>query len=145
MLLRRGLKLTLHGGGFQRKRYLYAGDAANAFNVILHRGIKGDIFNLGSCDEISNRDLAAYLVDLANPPGSDSSSGGSSPSSSLDAWITTMPGRPYADSGSGLDCTKLRSLGWEQKVSFEQGLRRTFDWYAVYGDTWWGDLSKSLA
>lgn len=139
MLLRRGFKLTIHGGGFQRKRYLYAGDAANAFNVILHKAGNGEIFNLGSYDEISNRDLSARLIDLVTSPGSDSSSG---QSANLEAWIKTIPGRPYADSGSKLDCEKLRSLGWDQQVGFEEGLRRTVEWYSAYGDTWWGDISK---
>lgn len=107
MLLRQGFKLTIHGGGFQRKRYLYAGDAANAFNVILHKAGNGDIFNLGSYDEISNRDLSACLTDLVVSLGSNSSSG---ESANLDAWIKTIPGRPYADSGSRLVCEKLRSF-----------------------------------
>ncbi|KAL9126724.1 MAG: hypothetical protein Q9217_004269 [Psora testacea] len=139
MLLRKGLKLTLHGGGLQRKRYLYAGDAVNAFNVILHKGSNGDIFNLGSYDEISNRNLSARLIDIVNLPGSDSSSG---KRSNLDAWIRTVPGRPYVDSGSRLDCSKLRSLGWDQKVGFDEGLQRTVEWYSAYGDTWWGDIDK---
>ena len=140
MLLQRGLKLTLHGGGYQRKRYLYAGDAANAFNVILHQGVGGEIYNLGSPDEISNRDLCAILLEHVNPSGSDSSSD----ASSLDDWIQTTPGRPYVDSGNRLDCSKLRSLGWDQKIGFDEGLQRTVDWYSAHGDTWWGDIGKKL-
>lgn len=140
MLLQRGLKLTLHGGGHQRKRYLYAGDAANAFNIILHQAVGGDIFNLGSPDEISNRDLCAILLEHVNPSGSDSSSD----SSSLDEWIQTTPGRPYVDSGNRLDCSKLRSLGWDQKIGFDLGLQRTVKWYSAHGETWWGDISKKL-
>lgn len=142
MLLRHGFKLTLHGGGFQRKRYLYAGDAANAFNVILHKAVSGDIFNPGSYDEISNRDLSARLIDLVTSPSSDSSSG---ESTNLEDWIKTVPGRPYADSGSLLDCGKLRNLGWDQLVGFEEGLRRTVEWYSAYGDCWWGDIGKIFA
>ena len=108
MLLQHGQKLTLHGGGHQRKRYLYAGDAANAFNTILHKATAGEVYNLGSYDEISNRDLAAKILECVRPPGGDPSGGGAS----LDAWIQTVPGRPYTDSGSGLDCEKLRALGW---------------------------------
>lgn len=140
MLLQYGQKLTLHGGGQQRKRYLYAGDAANAFNTILHKAAAGEVYNLGSYDEISNRDLAAKILECISPPDSDSSS----EDVSLDAWIQTMPGRPYEDSGSGMDCEKLRALGWEQKVGWEEGLSRTVEWYSAHGKTWWGDLGKTF-
>ena len=140
MLLRHKLKLTLQGGGFQRKRYLYVGDVANAFNVILHRGKHGDVFNLGSDDEISNRDLAARLIDIVNPDGDSSSPNGDQVG--IDAWIKAMPGRPYVDSGAGLDCRKLQALGWEPQVSLDMGLKRTADWYAVHGDSWWSDISR---
>ncbi|KAG7002089.1 dTDP-4-amino-4,6-dideoxygalactose transaminase [Physcia stellaris] len=138
MLLQHREKLTMHGGGTQRKRYLYAGDAANAFNVLLHRGVAGKIYNLGSSTQISNRDLGATLLNYVNLGGSDSSSD----SSSLDSWIETVPGRPYADSNSGLDCRKLKALGWEPRVPWEEGLRRTVEWYARFGDTWWKDAAR---
>ena len=143
MLLRRGLKLTLHGEGLQRKRYLYASDAANAFNTILHNGLNGDVFNLGSYDEISNRDLSAHLVEMVTALRNGSMNGHGH-GSDVEAWIKTIPGRPFKDLGSRLDCEKLRALGWEQKVSWEDGLKRTVDWYNRHGDTWWGDISKTF-
>ncbi len=136
MLLRKGHKLTLHGGGAQCKRYLHAEDAANAFDAILHKAQSGEIFNLGSIDEISNRDLSTRLIDIVNPPGSDSSSGNSS---NIDDWIKITPGRPYTEKACGLDDSKLKSLGWHQNISFDDGLKQTVDWYFAHGDTWWGD------
>lgn len=139
MLLRRGRKLTLHGGGQQRKHYFYVSDAANALNALLHNGVSGEVYNLGSKDEISNRDISGALVNYVISPGSDSSSD----DSSLDSWIEAIPGRPYVDSSSRLDCSKLQALGWEQKVGWEEGLRRTVSWYSAYGDTWWGDIRQT--
>lgn len=91
----------------QRKRYLYASDAANAFDVILRKIDNENIFNLDSYDEISNRDLSARLTDLVASLGSNSSSG---ENANLDAWIKTISERPYANSGSRLNCEKLRSF-----------------------------------
>lgn len=139
MLLRRGRKLTLHGGGQQRKHYLYVGDAANALNALLHNGVNGQVYNLGSKDEISNRDISGALVHYVISPGSESPSD----DSTLDSWIETVPGRPYVDSGSRLDCSKLQALGWDQKVGWEEGLERTVGWYSAYGDTWWGDIGQT--
>lgn len=138
MLLQRGLKLPLHGGGGQTRRYLYAGDAANAFNIMLHRGKGGEIYNLGCGpqDELTNKALCGLLLQHVKPPGYEPSN--------VDAWILSAPDRPFVDRGCGLDCTKLRSLGWEQKVAFDEGLRRTVDWLAAHGESWWGDVGKTL-
>ena len=145
MLLQRGLKLTLHGDGHSCKGYLYAADAANAFNAILHRGKNGEIFNLGARTEISNRKLSAWLVDMVDIPrssGSSSSSRDSSSDKPLDAWIKTVPGRPYVERSSRLDCGRLEALGWTQNVGLDAGLRMTIDWYATHGEDWWGDVSR---
>lgn len=136
MLLRRGLKLPLYGSGDHTRRYLYAGDAANAFNVMLHRSGGGEIYNLGSYDELTNRELCAMLLKHVKPDGYDPSN--------VDAWILSAADRPFHDRGSGLDCSKLQSLGWEQKVDLDEGLRRTMEWYSVHGETWWGDVGKAL-
>ena len=53
-LLRRQRPMILHGDGSPTRRYLYAGDAADAFDTILHKGTLGQIYNVGSYDEISN-------------------------------------------------------------------------------------------
>lgn len=136
MLLRHGQKLPLQGAGDGSRRYLYAGDAANAFNVLIHKGTSGETYNLGSYDEVSHRKLCETLLELVKPPGYDSSG--------VEAWIDRKPGRPYVDSGSTMDVSKLRALGWDQKVSFDEGLKRTVQWYFAHGDTWWGDAVKNV-
>lgn len=136
MLLRRGLKLPLQGAGDGRRRYLHAADAANAFNVLLHQGVAGEVYNLGSDDEITHRKLCEKLLELVRPAGYDSSK--------VDAWIDSKPGRPYVDSSSLMDCSKIRALGWEQKIRFDDGLRRTVQWYSAYGDTWWGGAESAV-
>lgn len=139
MLLHRNLKLPLQGSGSQHRRYLYAGDAANALNILIHRGAGGSVYNLGSSDDITNRSLCTTLLKLIRPPGYDD--GGDK-----EAWIEAAPGRPVVGRGQGsaMDCSKLRALGWEQKVGLEEGLRRTVEWYAVHGETWWGDVGETL-
>ena len=136
MLLRHGQKLPLQGAGDGSRRYLYVGDAANAFNVLLHKGVAGETYNLGSYDQVSHRELCETLLALVKPPGYDKSG--------VEAWIDRKPGRPYVDSGSNMDVSKLRALGWEQNVSFAEGLKHTVQWYFAHGDTWWGDAVKSI-
>merc|ERR1712000_284054 len=138
-LLHRGQPVVLHGDGSPTRRYLYASDAADAFDTILHRGVLGQIYNVGSSDEISNLDLCHKLVDLIRPAASSSSSSGASR-----RWIKYTHDRPFNDRRYAVDASKLRRLGWSQKVGLEEGLRRTVDWYSQFGESWWGDITHVL-
>ena len=69
--LLRGRPLTLHGDGSNTRNYLYVEDCAAAFDVILHNGTIGHIYNIGSDNEVANVDLA---IAYARGDFSDSSS-----------------------------------------------------------------------
>ena len=45
--------------------------------------------------------------------------------------------------GYAVDGTKLRNLGWTQKVTFEEGLAATVDWYSKFS-SWWGPIDNTL-
>lgn len=125
--------MVLHGDGSPTRRYLYAGDAADAFDTILHRGALGQIYNVPSSDEISNLSLCSRLLDeMSLGAGAGTS------------WIKYTHDRPFNDHRYAVDGSKLRRLGWEQKTSFDEGLKATVQWYRVFGERWWGDISKVL-
>ncbi|KZF25864.1 NAD(P)-binding protein [Xylona heveae TC161] len=135
-LLQQKRKLLVHGDGRHTRRYLYAGDAADALDTILHRGAIGHTYNLASRDEISNLGLCAKLLGLFGLDGGDSRV--------FDAWVQHTKDRPFNDRRYAIDGSKLRNLGWEQKTTFDEGLRITVEWYRKYGTTWWGDISRIL-
>lgn len=135
-LLNRGQPLVLHGDGSPTRRYLFAGDAADAFDTILHKGAVGQIYNVGSYDEISNLSLCSKLLTYMKIPHSTQEE--------LHKWIKHTHDRPFNDRRYAVDGTKLRKLGWDQKTSFEKGLATTVDWYQKYGEKWWGDITKVL-
>ncbi|KAG5982942.1 hypothetical protein E4U55_001078 [Claviceps digitariae] len=135
-LLNRARPVVLHGDGSPTRRYLYAGDAADAFDTILHKGQIGHIYNVGSCDEISNLDLCAKLLDTMGIEQA-------SPTSAR-KWIKYTHDRPFNDRRYAVDGTKLRMLGWKQKTNLQDGLKTTVDWYCKYGESWWGDISHVL-
>ena len=126
-LLNRGHKLLLHGDGKHTRRYLYAGDAADAFDTILHKGTIGQIYNVGSSDEISNLTLCAELLKQF----------GLSDGKDISQYVSHVNDRPFNDRRYAVDATKLKSLGWQQKTSFEDGLKETVAWYKKFGETWW--------
>lgn len=124
------MPLFIHGDGKHTRRYLYAGDAASAFDTILHKGEIGQIYNVDSRDEISNLDLARRLLATFGLPGTD-------------AWIQHTRDRRFNDRRYAVDGTKLRQLGWTQKVTFEEGLAATVDWYRQFS-SWWGPIDNTL-
>jgi dTDP-glucose 4,6-dehydratase len=130
-LLERRKKLIIHGDGLNTRRYLYAGDAADAFDTILHQGGVGEIYNVGSRDEVSNVKLAEMMLGLFGREGDEEA-------------IQYVKDRPFNDKRYAVDATKLRGLGWEQKTGFEDGLKLTVEWYRRFGKTWWGDVESVL-
>ncbi|RYO92430.1 hypothetical protein DL764_008137 [Monosporascus ibericus] len=136
-LLNRKRPMVLHGDGTHTRRYLYAGDAADAFDTILHKGTLGQIYNVGSYDEISNIDLCRLLLKELRIPNENTQD--------FDKWVKYTQDRPFNDHRYAVDGTKLRQLGWKQKTPFAEGLRTTVGWYTRFGEEWWGDISKILS
>jgi len=128
---------VLHGDGTPTRRYLFAGDAADAFDTILHKGQMGQIYNVGSYDEVANRDLCVRLLEQFAIP--------SATPGDVQKWVKYTHDRPFNDHRYAVDGTKLRQLGWDQKTSFADGLRITVEWYRRFGEHWWGDISKVLS
>ncbi|KAK4462510.1 putative rhamnose biosynthetic enzyme [Cladorrhinum samala] len=136
-LLNRGKPVVLHGDGSPTRRYLFAGDAADAFDTILHKGHLGQIYNVGSYDEISNLDLCGKLLTEVGIPHETPED--------FTKWVKYTHDRPFNDHRYAVDGTKLRQLGWDQKTSFAEGLRITVQWYRQFGEHWWGDIGKVLS
>ena len=120
------MPVILHGSGVNARRYLFASDAADAFDTILHKGMIGEIYNVDSSDEISNLDLAHKLLGHFEIPTEDQAQ-----------WIQHVTDRPFNDMRYAVDARKLRSLGWTQKIGLEEGLQRTVEWYKTCGKGWW--------
>lgn len=133
-MLGRRLPLPLHGSGHHRRRYLYASDAADAFDTILHRGKIGEAYNIGSPYELSNSELCIRLLREFGVEGEDE----------VQKWVQHTKDRPFNDSRYAVDSRKLESLGWRPKVDLEEGLSKTVDWYRKFGEEWWGDVGKVL-
>ena len=96
----------------------------------------GQIYNVGSYDEISNLTLCSKLLTYLDIPHETQQE--------LHKWIKHTRDRPFNDHRYAVDGTKLRKLGWEQKTSFSDGMAITVDWYKKFGEQWWGDISKVL-
>lgn len=128
-LLSQQKRLPLQGNGKNTRRYLYAADACDAFDTILHKGIIGQVYNIPSADEISNLSLCSQMLGLFNTPDGNQDS--------LDTHVYYVTDRPFNDYRYAVNGDKLKQLGWKQKVSWDEGLRTTIDWYREFGHTFW--------
>lgn len=81
MRCRRGEPCCVHGDGEARRSFLYVEDVAEAFDLIMHQGKVGNIYNIGSRDCISVRDIADKICAATGQPGN----------------IETVPDRLYND------------------------------------------------
>ncbi|EAT88228.2 hypothetical protein SNOG_04468 [Parastagonospora nodorum SN15] len=136
MLLQRQQKLLLHGDGSPTRRYLYAGDIVDALDTIFHKGVIGQIYNIASKDEISNTEICHQLLDIFGLEHDTPAE--------LKEWVQHTEDRPFNDQRYATDGSKLAALGWEPKTSFDEGLKKTVDWYRRFGEVWWGDISRVL-
>lgn len=95
------------------------------------------MYNVGSYDEISNFALCSKLLKTLGIPHDQGDE--------FNKWVKYTHDRPFNDHRYAVDGTKLRQLGWDQKTSFEEGLKITVEWYQKFGEQWWGDISKVLS
>ncbi|BAT88966.1 hypothetical protein LR48_Vigan09g088200 [Vigna angularis] len=129
LLAMKGRILPIHGDGSNVRSYLYCEDVAEAFEIILHRGEVGHVYNIGTKKERRVIDVARDICRLFN----------------LDpeTRVKFVENRPFNDQRYFLDDEKLKNLGWSESTTWEEGLRKTLSWYVKNPD-WWGDVSGAL-
>ncbi|XP_067890475.1 dTDP-D-glucose 4,6-dehydratase-like isoform X2 [Heterodontus francisci] len=134
-LLQRNRKCCIHGTGVQARHFLYATDVAEAFLTILEKGEPGEIYNVGTNFKMSVIQLAKELVHLIKGTASESE---------VELWIEHVSDRPSNDFGYPMNSKKLHRLGWKPKVVWEEGIRKTIDWYQANFYNW-PDAEKALS
>ncbi len=107
--------LPVYGDGLQVRDWLYVYDHCTAVWKVLTEAPPGEIYNIGGCSEKTNLEVAKLILDRLGKPHS------------LIKHVTDRPGhdRRYA-----IDASKIiNQLNWAPSVTFEQGLKKTIDWY----------------
>jgi dTDP-glucose 4,6-dehydratase len=113
--LKRGEKITIQGDGSCIRAFLHAEDTAAAFIKILEKGKIGEIYNIG-CDEgmeYSILDVAKILIKKI-----------CGENIGYENWIEYIEDRPFNDKRYYISNSKLKELGWEIKINFEEGLNK---------------------
>jgi len=129
LLAMQGKPLPIHGDGSNVRSYLYCEDVAEAFECVLHKGVVGHVYNIGTKKERRVIDVAKDICELFNLDYKKS--------------IKMVDNRPFNDQRYFLDDKKLIELGWQERTAWVDGLQKTKDWYMSHPD-WWGDVSGAL-
>lgn len=115
--------VPVYGKGENIRDWLYVEDHAAAIDVIYHRGIPGETYNIGGNNEWKNIDLIRLLCKIM-----DSKLGRKAGES--EKLITFVKDRPGHDLRYAIDSSKLqKEFGWQPIPSFEAGLEKTVEWY----------------
>lgn len=115
--------LPVYGEGLNIRDWLYVEDHAVAIDLIFHKGLKGDTYNIGGLNEWTNIKLVKYLCDILDEK-LNREKGASQ------KLITHVKDRSGHDHRYAIDCNKLiTELNWKPSVTFEEGLNKTIDWY----------------
>ena len=112
--------LPVYGDGQQVRDWLHVADHCRALDLLLERGKPGDVYNIGGGNEMKNLDVTHRILELLDKPAS---------------LVQPVTDRPGHDRRYRLDTEKLRGLGWEPQVGFDDGLRAVVDWYR--DNEWW--------
>lgn len=115
------LPLPIWGQGNHMRDWLFVEDHCSALYLVMEKGNPGEIYNISANNPISNLEVSKAILELIPESKSE---------------IVFRGSRPADDIRYALDSTKIRQLGWEPKISFEEGLKLTIDWYKRNWD-WW--------
>jgi len=116
-------EIPVYGKGENTRDWLYVEDHARAIDLIFHKGVPGETYNIGGHNEWRNIDLIQLLCSVMDKK-LNRPQGGSA------RLISFVKDRSGHDLRYAIDASKIKNeLGWIPEVKFEQGLEKTVDWY----------------
>ena len=114
---RQDRELPVYGDGMQERDWLFVEDYCHAIALAVEHAQVGSIYNVSAGSPQPNLKIVRTILSHLGKPAS---------------LIKYVKDRPGHDRRYALDSSKIqRELGWEPQVSFEEGIRRTIDWYVL--------------
>ena len=121
------IPVPLYGDGRNVRDWLHVTDHCSALDLLIETGVNGEVYNVGGGNDVMNVDLTHRILDGLRKPAS---------------LIKPVADRLGHDRRYCVDTTKLRGLGWQPQVPFEEGLRETIDWYRT-NEWWWRPIKEN--
>jgi len=115
ILAKQNKKIPIYGKGTNVRDWIYVDDHCDAVSLVLFNGVSGKSYNISANNEIDNLTIVKKILKIMNKP---------------ETLIEFVEDRPGHDLRYSLDSTKISDqLGWKVKLSFEEGLEKTVQWY----------------
>ncbi len=122
-----GKKVPVYGDGKQVREWIYTQDHCSAVDTILHKGVEGEVYNIGTEREFENIDIVKRILDVLGMN---------------EGFIEYVKDRPGHDRRYSLDTSKLRNeLGWKPEIEFDQGIKDTVEWFKN-NEAWWKEIKS---
>jgi dTDP-glucose 4,6-dehydratase len=124
-----GLKVPVYGDGLQVRDWLYVQDHCKAIDIVLHAEQKNETYVVGGLTEdVPNIEIVKMILNIM---GQD------------EDMIEFVKDRPGHDRRYSVNWTKInQNLGWKPSVTFEEGLKKTVEWYQN-NRGWWEPLKQA--
>ena len=117
--------LPVYGNGANVRDWLYVEDHCSAIDLVIRKGREGEIYNVGGHNEKSNIDVVKIILSALGKP---------------ESLIEFVKDRPGHDMRYAIDPAKIqKELGWSPRTKFEDGIKKTIDWY-LDNKEWWNAI-----
>jgi UDP-glucose 4,6-dehydratase len=112
-LLKQGKKCTIHGDGSSLRSFIHVYDVCTAVDLILHKGVIGEIYNIGSEseNELSVLEITKILI-----------KGIHNSQDNFDKYLEFIQDRPFNDKRYFISNDKIKALGWKQVINIYNGI-----------------------
>lgn len=122
-----GRKVPIYGTGKNIRDWVHVDDHNRGVEMIIKNGRAGETYCLGGGQELTNLELTKKILEMLGKG---------------EEMIEYVPDRPGHDLRYAIDYSKVKSeLGWKPEIDFEEGLKKTVEWYKNNED-WWREIKS---
>ena len=115
ILAKQGRNIPIYGNGKNLRDWIFVDEHCDAVYEILINGKSGQAYNISANNEISNMQIVNKILEIMDKS---------------DDLIEFVEDRPGHDQRYSLDSSKIKNeLEWSTKINFEEGIRKTIEWY----------------
>ena len=127
-LCRQDRKIPVYGTGKSIRDWIHVQDHCEAIMTVLEKGKSGESYNISASNEIDTVTLLKKILKLLGKP---------------EDLLQFGEERPGEDLRYSLDSSKIHNeLGWKPKISIDDGLKKTVDWYSSHDEDWWNNIPE---